>query len=326
MPDDLTTELADFHLWLLDDGLRRATADAYVGHVRRWREAEGGPELVAWLRGRVRGAPVGTASQVKAAARKWLEYEGLDADEIRLPRGPRATRKVRRSLSPEQLAAFLGRVKRSHLPARTKLILSLVPLTGLRISEACALRREQFVTRRRRRGIVFEGKGGHERFIPLSKTARDLLDTYDRRHRLPERGYLFPGRPNPAPSPEPCPRCGAAGGERCQTRTGRAAEEPHRQRPPAPTPEPIPIGPHQIRRQLRDWRRRGEEHLTPHVLRHTFATNAYNGGTDVVALQALLGHANLSTTAIYTKPDVNALTAGVEAADPTRPPRRRRRR
>lgn len=319
---DLATDLEDFREFLIDDGLALNTSNAYVGHVRRWRESDES-DLVEWVRHRIRGAPVGTATQVKSAARKWLEHTGLDPAEIRLPRGPRRKRALRRSLTPEQLAAFLGRVKRSHMAPRTKLILSLLPLTGLRISEACALTAEQFQSRRRKRGIVFPGKGGHERFIPLGATARALWDTYQRRHRPPTSGYLFPGRPQPLVSSEPCERCGAAGGVRCTTKTGQPAD-PHRGRPAAPPADPVPIGAHEIRRALRKLRRKGEEHLTPHALRHTFATNAYNGGTDLRALQALLGHANIATTAIYARPDARTLAAGVDAADPNKKPRRPR--
>ena len=268
--------LGQYRQALEDDGLARNTVAAYGGHIRRWR-ASGEPDVVAWLRVRIRDVPAGTATQVKAAVRRWLEFQGESRD-IALPRGPRRKRRTRHALTPAQTRAFLERVQRARkLTPQAKAILGLLPLTGLRISEAVTLTDKSFVSRHRKRGLLIRGKGGHERFVPLGRSARDLVDRYRELVEVPRQGFLFPGR------------------------------QPGSH-----------VRPDTIRAALRRWRRTTEAHLTPHVLRHTFATTAYNAGTDIRTLQAVLGHTDPATTAIYAQPAERRLSGAVEAADPYR--------
>jgi len=104
------------------------------------------------------------------------------------------------------------------------------------------------------------GKGNKERIVMLSSVLLGALRTYRRVHR-PPRPWLFPG-----------------------VKPGR------------------PIHSKTIQRACRDARRAAglTKRVTPHALRHCFATHLLEAGTDIRTLQALLGHAQLSTTALYT--------------------------
>jgi integrase/recombinase XerD len=113
------------------------------------------------------------------------------------------------------------------------------------------------------------GKGNKERIVMLSSVLLGALRTYWRGHR-PPRPWRFPG-----------------------AKPGR------------------PIHSKTIQRACRDARRAAglTKRVTPHALRHCFATHLLEAGTDIRTLQALLGHAQLSTTALYTHVQRRLVTA-----------------
>ncbi|NHN88197.1 tyrosine recombinase [Acetobacter sp. LMG 1627] len=154
--------------------------------------------------------------------------------------------------------------------------LELLYSTGLRISELLGLRRDMF--REEARMLMVRGKGGRERLVPLSDAARDAVTTLLEEDRERQSLWLFPGR-------TPLRALTRQGFDKILAEIGgRAGIDSSR--------------------------------LSPHVLRHSFATHMLAHGADLRVLQMLLGHADISTTQIYTHVQADRLKAVVEAHHP----------
>jgi integrase/recombinase XerD len=160
-------------------------------------------------------------------------------------------------------------------------IVELLYASGLRISELVTL---PLAAASGKRGFVYvRGKGGKERLAPLNPSANKAIENY-----LKVRGaflsnandskFLFPSR-------------GAEGHftrRRC----------------------------HQLLKELASSAKIDPAKLSPHVLRHAFATHLVEGGADLRSVQTLLGHADIATTQIYTHVASDRLKATVESAHP----------
>ncbi|MBQ5516346.1 MAG: tyrosine-type recombinase/integrase, partial [Acetobacter sp.] len=147
---------------------------------------------------------------------------------------------------------------RRRLVARAAL--ELLYTSGLRISELLTLPREALG--KGDHMIVVRGKGGRQRLVPLSESAREAVKSLLQKNEASRSPYLFPGR--------------------------------------VPTK---PMTRQAFDRILRDVALRAgidPVRLSPHVLRHSFATHLLAHGADLRALQVLLGHADIATTQIYT--------------------------
>ena len=154
--------------------------------------------------------------------------------------------------------------------------------TGARISEAVGLDVDDVDLERG--AVLLHGKGGKERLVPLGRTRAAAADAY----LVRARPTLVRGRPRVARAvPEP---------------PGRPAEPAERvDDPPRRRPSRAGLDP---------------EHLSPHTLRHSFATHLLDGGADVRVVQELLGHASVTTTQIYTLVTVDRLREVYAAAHP----------
>ncbi|MBA2566091.1 MAG: tyrosine-type recombinase/integrase [Gemmatimonadetes bacterium] len=178
---------------------------------------------------------------------------------------PRASKPLPRVLSEEALGAVLdGLADSGGSPAlRDAAILELLYGAGLRLAELCALRWQDVDLAGRTLAVV--GKGNRERRMPLRAPPRQALQ----RHRaeaaaaspVHEDGFVFRGR-DPGR---------ALSGRQVQRIVGRV------------------LG-----------RLAEGAGVSPHALRHSFATHLLNAGADLLAVKELLGHASLSTTQVYT--------------------------
>jgi integrase/recombinase XerD len=220
--------------------------------------------------GRLREQGLGPRSQARAmfAVRGFYKYgvrEGLiEGDPMENLRAPRAFQALPRYLTPAQVETLLAAPDVAKpLGVRDRAILEVMYATGLRASEVIGLRAESVDMDL---GIVrVFGKGRKERLVPMGTMARDWVQRY-----LDEtRGRLTKGRPAPTlfvnHRGRPLSRMGLWGIVRRHAVTAGV-----------------------------------ERILTPHVLRHSFASHLLERGADLRSLQAMLGHADISTTQIYT--------------------------
>lgn len=254
-----------FDLTLKERGLLPATRKTY-----RSLAGQAGDDPVAWLRGLVaERRPMGTLAPARATVRHLLEASGKSEEEVRamLPciRGRKGA--TREALSPEDLAAYYAAVEVIEEPVRTLLL--LLPRSGLRISEACALRRSEATERNGRVVLRIRGKGDKPRIVPLGEAGTALLRAHLASGAAGD-DYLFPGR----------------GG--------------------SITPGAV----RKVTRRLRD--EQGFAELSPHVLRHTYATSLLGEGVDVRSLQALLGHEAIATTMRYLHPSADDLARSID--------------
>lgn len=261
-------DLRDLSGWLSGQGLSlsdltRERVEAYLSHC----DAQG---LSRATRAR-------RLSSVRQFTRFALE-EGWRGDDpaIRIA-GPGRTHRLPRSLSQTEVTALLAAapgIGRSPADrARSVCLLELLYATGMRVSELVEL--PVSGCRGDPQMLLIRGKGGRERLVPLTGPARAALAGWlAHRDHAPEgsalarliagRGarWLFPAA-GPAGH---LPRQGVS---RLLGQIALAAGI-----------EPV--------------------HVTPHVIRHAFATHLLEGGADLRVIQTLLGHADLGTTEIYT--------------------------
>lgn len=203
------------------------------------------------------------------ALEKWVA-----SDPTQQVRAPRWGRPIPRHLSATDVALVLGATGPggAAVPGGTQrarrwrdhALLQLLYASGLRVSELAQLRLEDLELES---GVVrCTGKGDKQRLVPIHREAQAVLRAY----LVQGRPRLLRGRPN-SPYLFPNPRGGALSRQALWKRVracGRAGGL-----------------------------RRG---LYPHLLRHSFATHLLEGGADLRSLQAMLGHADIQTTQIYT--------------------------
>jgi integrase/recombinase XerD len=210
---------------------------------------------------------------------RFLFGEGLRADDPTAGLdSPRQGRTLPKVLSETEVEALLAaaRARPGAAGARLVALLELLYATGLRVSELVAL--PAAAAARDPRVLIVTGKGGKERMVPLSEPARDALKRYRAAAGKRERGASTeaPAAPAPrAPGKWLFPSRGAAGHLTRQ----RVA---------------------QLLKELAVAAGIDPAKVSPHVLRHAFASHLLDHGADLRAVQMMLGHADISTTQIYT--------------------------
>ena len=218
-----------------------------------------------------RGLAPRTAARRLSALRqyhKFLYSEGLRGDDPAAGLdSPRQGRRLPKVLSEEEVGSLLATARRRAGPEGQRLLalLELLYATGLRVSELIAL--PLAAVRRDPRVIYVRGKGGRERMVPLGGPARQAVEAY-----LASRKTFLGGEKD---SPWLFPSGGRSGHLTRQ----RVA---------------------QLLKALAVEAGIERDKVSPHVLRHAFATHLLDHGADLRALQQMLGHADISTTQIYT--------------------------
>ncbi len=223
--------------------------------------------LLSYLATFTGSSPRSTARRL-STLRRFYQYQvrekRIAEDPTTQVESPRLGRPLPGSLSESEVVSLLGAPDvEQPLGMRDRTMLELLYATGLRVSELIGLTFAQISLRQ---GIVkVVGKGNKERLVPFGEEAGDWLQRYMHQAR-PE---LLRGRVSNAMFP---------------TKRGGAMSRQAFW--------------YLIRRYAKG---AGiEKHLSPHTLRHAFATHLLNHGADLRVVQMLLGHSDISTTQIYT--------------------------
>lgn len=209
-----------------------------------------------------------STARLLSSLRRFYAYllvkQKISQDPTALIKSPKLARQLPDTLSEAQIDSLLSEPNTDEpIEHRDKAMLELLYATGLRVTELVSLTMEQISLRQ---GLVrVMGKGGKERLVPLGELAISVVEQYIKFARaellsMKQSDVLFPSR-------------------RGQMMTRQTFW-------------------HRVK--LYAARAGISCHISPHTLRHAFATHLLNHGADLRVVQLLLGHSDLSTTQIYT--------------------------
>jgi integrase/recombinase XerD len=235
-----------------------------------------------------RGLSAATAARRRASVRGLYRFvlgEGWRKDDpsrrVDAPKKGRPLPKVLSRGEVDRIIAAAG-ARDGAAGLRLACMVELLYASGLRISELLGLTLAAVI--RDPAFLIVKGKGGKERLAPLNAAARAAVKAY-----LPARASFFAKGAKDSPWLFPSR---AAGGQLTRRRFSQLLSE---------AAVAAGVDPAKV---------------SPHVLRHAFATHLLEGGADLRAVQTLLGHADIATTQIYTHVAEDRLKAVVEAAHP----------
>jgi site-specific recombinase XerD len=230
------------------------------------------------------GAAAATVARKLAAVRGLFDFlvrtERVGQNPADLVSSPKGERKLPRVLSGEQVRSLLERIPaRTPLELRDRAMFEIAYSCGLRCEEIVNLDRDAFDFETEQLRVL--GKGSKERLLPVGEPAQRALRRYLERgrHALdadPRQTALF------------------------LSKSGRRLSNSD------------------VTRRLALWVREAAlaAGVSPHALRHSFATHLLEGGADLRTIQELLGHASISTTQVYTRVDAARLREAYAATHP----------
>ncbi|KQR98421.1 recombinase XerD [Williamsia sp. Leaf354] len=215
---------------------------------------------------------------------KFAVAESMAATDVaHAVRPPKAARRLPKSLPVDEVIAILeaaGGSGPSETPRtlRDRALMELLYSCGARISEAVSLDIEDVTSETG--AVLLRGKGGKERLVPVGGPALEALDA-----------YLVRGRPALVSKFNPALFLNSRGGRLSRQSAWQV---------------------------LADSAQRAglDKAVSPHTLRHSFATHLLDGGADVRVVQELLGHASVTTTQVYTLVTVSAMREVYATAHP----------
>ncbi|MGC5169550.1 site-specific tyrosine recombinase XerD [Microbacterium sp. DT81.1] len=272
----------------IERGLSAHTVAAYrrdLAGYTDWLTAQGVEDtgavtpamVVAFAAERASAEPPAAASslaRLQSSVRglhRFLVREGFaDEDPSGRLRPPKAAQRLPKALTVDQVEALLGAPSDDLVGLRDRALLELLYATGARVSEVVQLDVDDLA---QGEVVRLRGKGSKERIVPVGSYARAAIEA-----------YLTRARPEFAARGSATPRLflGARG---------------------------APLSRQSAWLVIRAAANAADltAHVSPHTLRHSFATHLLQGGADVRVVQELLGHASVATTQIYTHVSVDAL-------------------
>ena len=295
----------------IERGLSANTLAAYRRDLRRYlaelarrdidATAVDPQQLGRWLQSMRTGADGGSVLSASSAARSLAAVRGLhsflDAERVsssgdpaRLVPSPALPRRLPHPLAIAQVEALIEAAGRPSTgrdatarALRDRALLEVLYGLGARISEATGLDVDDIDAQER--AAVLRGKGDKHRVVPVGRFALEALEA-----------YLTRGRPVLAARGTGTPAIFL--GSRGTRLTRQAAWQVVQRAADAAELSDLP------------------EPISPHTLRHSYATHLLHGGADVRAVQELLGHASVTTTQLYTQVTVDSLRETHAGAHP----------
>jgi integrase/recombinase XerD len=297
--DDLRSVADDYLAHLaVERGVAANTLAAYGRDLRRYADHLGAVRLGEVSEAQVAGflaalregdddhPPLSASSAARAVVavrglHRFAARDGIvEADVARAVRPPTPPRRLPKAIGVDDVERLLEAAGFDGTPLalRDRALLEVLYGTGARISEAVGLDVDDLD----RDAVVLRGKGGKERIVPVGSYAARAVDD-----------YLVRARPALAAAGRGTPRLflNARGGPLSRQSAWT------------------------ILRVAADRAGLGVE-LSPHTLRHSYATHLLDGGADVRVVQELLGHASVSTTQVYTLVTVDRLREVYATAHP----------
>jgi integrase/recombinase XerD len=260
----------------VEKGLAKSSLTSYghdLARLRGWAEAHGKAadeltraDLRQWVADLSRaGLSPTSVARIVSGARGWYKWLLLDGHATKNPAEdvdtPQKSSPLPRFLNDDETARLLNAPDATtNEGLRDRAILELLYATGLRVSELCGLKLADVDFEA---GLLTcEGKGSKQRRVPIGQSALGWLGRYRR------------GRARLRPGAWPNFFLNSRGG---------------------------PLTPGAVAAMVKGYAQKlGLKNVTPHKLRHTFATHLLQNGADSRSVQALLGHSDISTTQVYT--------------------------
>jgi integrase/recombinase XerC len=249
--------------------------------IDTWRTLDSQHVRVFAARQHARGLSPRSIQRQLSAIRTFLRYlirEGvLGSNAAADVQAPKAAKRLPHTLDADQMAQLLEGEVDEELDVRDKAMVELLYSSGLRLQELVSL--DLMSIDLADRTVRVHGKGSKQRVVPVGRKAREAL-----------RKWLQA-------------RAGVAPADETAVFVGRNG---HR------------LGPRAVQRRVERWARKRALGIKvhPHLFRHSFASHLLESSGDLRGVQELLGHANISTTQVYTHLDFQHLARIYDAAHP----------
>jgi integrase/recombinase XerC len=289
------------------------TVDGYRNDLLHLVECQPGIALERIAEGHIRqsvarlhGQGLGPRSLARALAawrgfyQWWSPQAGLTHNPVAGIRAPKAPRNLPKALSVEQAQVLLDHPglpePKTPIECRDQAMFEVLYSSGLRLAELVSLdwrytRAAGYETQSwiglDEHEVTVKGKGNKTRSVPLGGKAVQAIERW-----LEVRNQLAPGAATPASAADAAALFLGARGKRISPRVV------------------------QLQLDLLATRAGLPVHVHPHILRHSFASHVLQSAQDLRAVQDMLGHANISTTQIYTRLDFQHLAKAYDQAHP----------
>ncbi len=244
------------------------------GSSGSWLEAEGLKSYIRQIQEQYSRPTVARKISAIRSFYKYLRREQLiEDDPSKLVRGPKLTRKLPSCLDREEVVRLLLAPDQSLLGIRDRALMEVLYASGMRVSELCNLKVKDYSEQAMEMRVV--GKGNKERVVLLNQSANAWLCK-----------YLHEYWPKLAQDRSPVPDSPLFVSRQATRLSSRS-----------------------VHRLVLKYAKKAKinKPITPHTLRHTFATHLLEGGADLRVVQDLLGHTTINTTQIYTHVSMDRL-------------------